>query len=55
MDERIESFLTNVPALEHEDSNAIREGVRIALADYEHARSLQQSPIGYSLQSNRAC
>ena len=35
VDERIESFLADVLALEGEDENAIREGVRIALADCE--------------------
>ena len=35
MDERIESFLADALALEGEDSNAIRERVRVALADYE--------------------
>ena len=35
MDERIESFLADVLALDGENANAIREGVRIALADYE--------------------
>ena len=31
MDERIESFLADVLALEGEDENAIRNGVRVAL------------------------
>jgi hypothetical protein len=31
MDERIEAFLADVLALEIEDENAIREGVRVAL------------------------
>jgi hypothetical protein len=35
MDERIESFLADVLALEGEDENAVRHGVRVALADYE--------------------
>jgi hypothetical protein len=34
MDERVEAFLADVLALEGEDVNAIREGVRVALADY---------------------
>jgi len=34
MDERIEAFLADVLALEGEDANAIRQGVRVALADY---------------------
>src|SRR6266480_3893102 len=35
MDERVEAFLADVLALEGEDANAIREGVRVALADCE--------------------
>jgi hypothetical protein len=34
MDERVEAFLADVLALEGEDVNAIRQGVRVALADY---------------------
>ena len=37
MDEPIESFLADVLALESENANAIREGVRVALADYEQS------------------
>jgi hypothetical protein len=33
MDQRIESFLTDVLALAGEDPDAVREGVRVALAD----------------------
>ncbi len=35
MDQRIESFLTDVLALAGEQPDAIREGVRVALADCE--------------------
>jgi hypothetical protein len=35
MDQRIESFLADVLALAGEDPDAIREGVRVALADCE--------------------
>ena len=35
MDERIESFLSDVLALEGEHSNLVREGVRALLANYE--------------------
>jgi hypothetical protein len=35
MDQRIESFLADVLALASEDPDAIREGVRVALADCE--------------------
>ena len=42
MDERIESFLADVLALEGEDDNAIRDGVRIALADCEQIFKAQE-------------
>jgi hypothetical protein len=42
MDERIESFLADVLALEGEDANAIREGVRIAPADCEQIFKAQE-------------
>jgi hypothetical protein len=35
MDQRIESFLADVLALSGKELNAIREGVRVALADCE--------------------
>src|SRR5262252_8678835 len=35
MDERVEAFLADIRALEGEETNAIRQGVRSALADYE--------------------
>ena len=35
MDERIESFFADVLALEGEDENAVRQGVRVAITDYE--------------------
>jgi hypothetical protein len=35
MDQRIESFLTDVLALAGESPEAVREGVRVALADCE--------------------
>jgi hypothetical protein len=35
VDQRIESFLTDVLALAGEDPDAIRKGVRVALADCE--------------------
>jgi hypothetical protein len=34
MDERVEAFLADVLALEGEDANAVRQGVRVAFADY---------------------
>ena len=42
MDERIESFLADVLALEGEDETGIREGVRVALADYEQIFRAQE-------------
>jgi hypothetical protein len=35
MDERVEAFLADVLALEGEEASAIREAVRVALADCE--------------------
>ena len=35
MDQRIEAFLADVLALAGEDLDAVREGVRVALADCE--------------------
>ena len=35
MDERIEAFMKDVLSLEGENSNAVREGVRHYMADYE--------------------
>ena len=45
MDEPFESFLTEGLALEGEDENAIREGVRVALADYEQVFRAQEVNI----------
>ena len=42
MDERIETFLADVLALEGEDENAIRQGVRLALADCEQIFKAQE-------------
>ena len=42
MDERIESFLADVLALEGEDEDAVRDGVRVALADYEQIFRAQE-------------
>jgi hypothetical protein len=42
MDERVEAFLADVLALEGEDANAIREGVRVALSDYEQLFRAQE-------------
>jgi hypothetical protein len=42
MDERIEAFLADVLALEGEDANAVRQGVRAALADCEQIFRAQE-------------
>jgi hypothetical protein len=42
MDERVEAFLADVLALESEDANAIRQGVRGALADCEEIFRAQE-------------
>ena len=42
VDERIESFLADVLALEGEDENAVRNDVRVALADYEQIFRAQE-------------
>ena len=42
MDERVEVLLADVLALEGEDPNVIREGVRGALADYEQLFRAQE-------------
>jgi hypothetical protein len=42
MDERVEAFLADILALEGEDANAIRQGVRGALADCEQIFRAQE-------------
>jgi hypothetical protein len=42
MDERVEAFLADVLALEGEDADAIRKGVRVALADSEQLFRAQE-------------
>jgi hypothetical protein len=42
MDERVEAFLAYVLALEGEDANATRQGVRVALADCEQIFRAQE-------------
>ena len=42
MDERVEAFLADVLALEGEDSDAIRKGVRVALTDSEQLFRAQE-------------
>jgi hypothetical protein len=43
MDQRIESFLGDVLALAGEEPDAVREGVRVALAKCEAIFRLQES------------
>ena len=42
MDQRIEPFLADVLALAGEEPDAIREGVRVALADCEEIFRVQE-------------
>jgi hypothetical protein len=49
MHQRIESFLADVLALAGEDLDAIREGVRVALADYEEIFRAQEEKKRISL------
>ena len=55
MDERIEAFLADVLALEGEDENAIREGVRVALADCEQIFKAQEMNKRMKDKAARAC
>ncbi len=45
MDQRIESFLTDVLALAGEDPDAVGEGVRVALIDCEAIFRAQERQI----------
>ncbi len=47
MDRRIESFLTDVLALEGEDQHAVREAVRGALKDREEILGAQETNNGW--------
>ena len=55
MDERIESFLADVLALEGENANAIREGVRVAMADYEQIFRAQEVNKRMNDKAAHAC
>ena len=55
MDERIESFLADVMALEGEDEDTIREGVRGALADYEQIFRAQEVNKRMKDKATHAC
>jgi hypothetical protein len=55
MDERIESFLADALALKDENSNAIREGVRIVLADCEQMFRAKEVHKPMKDKAARAC
>jgi hypothetical protein len=55
MDERVEAFLADVLALEGEDANAIREGVRVALADCEQIFRAQEVNRRMKEKAAHAC
>ena len=55
MDQRIESFLTDVLALAGEDPDAVREGVRVALADCEAIFRAREDNKRMKDQAARAC
>jgi hypothetical protein len=55
MDERVEAFLADILALEGEDVNAVREGVRGALADYEQQFRAQEVNRRIKEKAAHAC
>ncbi len=55
MDQRIESFLTDVLALVGESSDEVREGVRVALADCEAIFRAQELNKRMRDQAARVC
>jgi len=55
MDQRIESFLADVLALASEDPDAIREGVRVALADCEEVFRAQETNKRMKDKAAHAC
>jgi ethanolamine utilization microcompartment shell protein EutL len=54
-DQRIESFLTDVLALAGEDRDAVREGVRVALADCEAISRVREDNKRMKGQAARVC
>jgi hypothetical protein len=54
-DQRIESFLTDVLALAGEDPNAVREGVRVVLADCEAIFRARENNKRVRDQADRVC
>jgi hypothetical protein len=55
MDQRIEAFLADVLALAGENPDAIREGVRVALADCEAIFRAQETNKRMRDQAARVC
>jgi hypothetical protein len=55
MDERVEAFLADVLALEGEEANAVRESVRVALADYEQVFRAQEVNKRMKEKAAHAC
>jgi hypothetical protein len=55
MDERVEAFLADVLSLEGEDVSAIREAVRITLADYEQVFRAQEVNKRMKERAAHAC
>jgi len=55
MDERVEAFLADVLALESEEPTAIREAVRVALADYEQVFRAQELNKRMKEKAAHAC
>jgi hypothetical protein len=55
MDQRIEAFLADVLALAGEDPEAVREGVRVALADCEAIFRVREDNKRMKDQAARVC
>jgi len=55
MDERVEAFLADILALEGKDANAIRQGVRVALADCEQIFRAQEANKRMRGKAAHAC
>ena len=55
MDQRIEAFLADVLALAGEDPEAVREGVRVALADCEALFRVREPNKRMRAKSAHAC
>ena len=55
MDERVEAFLADVLALEGEEPTAIREAVRVALADCEQVFRAQEVNKRMKEKAAHAC